>query len=161
MKGSGETARGKMADVVQFLVAARCCADLMLEGAAFIRKELPNVHMSEALRVRTQQLCEDLVGTKHDVVSELLDFYDPIDGRSQDEVTLMRVKRINAWLIEYLPGMHEIVQALDAATQTGVNDKGAYILVAETAAGILNAYKDVREAAERIVSIPSAQGPST
>jgi hypothetical protein len=122
----------------------------MRQGAAFIQRELPKVAMDDGLRSRTARLCDDLVGTGYDVVSELRDFDEPIQGRSREDVARMRVKRINQWLFEHLPALHEIVQALDAAARPGVGDKGAYILVAETAVGILNAYREVREAAEVI-----------
>lgn len=137
--------------MARFLSAARRCAGLILDGAMFVQKELPKVRMEEALRSRTRQLCDDLNGTKHDVVSELLDFGEPIEGRSPEGVCRMRVQRIQEWLFEYLPKMHAIVQALETAAQRDPNDGGAYVLVAETAVGILQAYGAVREAAERVL----------
>lgn len=124
----------------------------MLQGAAFIQRELPKVVMDDGLRSRTARLCDALVSTGYAVVSELRDFDEPIQGRSTEDVARMRVKRINEWLFEHLPAQHEIVQSLDAAARPGVGDKGAYILVAETAVGILNAYKEVREVAEAIAA---------
>lgn len=132
----------------------------MWEGARFVEKELPNVRMAEALRVRTSQVCRQLVSTRYDIVTELADFYEPVKGKTRTQVMRMRVERIDRWLFEYLPEMNEIVQALATAAQGGHDDGGAYILVAETAAGILGAYGDVRAGAERILGTPAPAGPS-
>ncbi len=113
--------------------------------------------MSEALRTRLIRLCDDLVGTEYDVAAEIRDFHDPIPGQPLREVWRTRVTRINRWLYEDLPGLHEIVQALDAAARSDPADGGAYILVAETAVGILDAYAAVRGAAARTIGIAGTE----
>lgn len=65
-----------------FLQEARQCAMEMLANASYIEGELPNVELPDNLRAMTAQLCTTLVGTKHDVISELaeLDDADRLDS---------------------------------------------------------------------------------
>jgi hypothetical protein len=51
----------------------RNCAMVMLENASFIQTELPNVHMVADLVSQTKLVCSDLIGTKHDVISDLFE----------------------------------------------------------------------------------------
>ena len=53
------------------MTEARSCALVMLYSATHIQNELANVQMNDALRTQTEQVCTALIGTKHDIITEL------------------------------------------------------------------------------------------
>ena len=55
------------------ITEARNCALVMLESATYIKSELAHVQMNDAHRAQTEQLRTALVGTKHDIISELFE----------------------------------------------------------------------------------------
>jgi hypothetical protein len=59
--------------VLEAMGAIRDCALAMMGNASYIQQELPRVEMTEELRSRTAEICESMVGTKHDVISELFE----------------------------------------------------------------------------------------
>ena len=62
------------------MTAAHDCAMEMFTNADFIQKELPNVKMPDALRATPEDLCSELIGTKHDIVSELSELDELLDA---------------------------------------------------------------------------------
>ncbi len=65
-----------------FTLCARECAVQMMQNAIYVQKELPNVRMSDALRRQAGEICGQLIGTKHDLITELFDLDEllPIDA---------------------------------------------------------------------------------
>ncbi len=43
----------------------------MMENAAYIQKELPSLEMPDDLRTSSGKLCDELIGTKHDLMHEI------------------------------------------------------------------------------------------
>ncbi|MEO8005429.1 MAG: hypothetical protein ABI771_11025 [Betaproteobacteria bacterium] len=64
----------------------------------------------------------------------------------------MQVRRIAQLLWEPITAMHETVVRLEAAAKAGRDDGGAYLLVAESAVNILNAYSAIKEALATILT---------
>jgi hypothetical protein len=87
-------------------------------------------------------VCRALIGTKHDVISELFELDDLLRpaGASSSEIAF-RLNRIIRWLWEDVSRMHEFVMALDSAKKQNPAFAPAYVLVAESATNILNAFK--------------------
>jgi len=131
----------------------RNCAMVMLENAAFIQTELPNVHMDADLVSQAEQLCDDLIGTKHDVIHDLfeLDYElrsaDIEQAKAYASATLDRLLR---WMQEDNMKMHSLVVALDAASKREPKSGSAFMLVLESATNILNAFNRVKAAVELI-----------
>lgn len=135
--------------VVAAMTEARRCAMVMMESAGFIRAELPDVTMSDALRARTEELCDTLVATKHDLVSELAEMEELLDSGTAASALRGRVERILGWMRDDITRMHELVTALDSGRRNHPAYALAYILVAESAVYVLEAYEDTRVALER------------
>lgn len=129
--------------------AARDCAMVMLETADYIQAELPNVQIDKALQSLTKTVCSALIGTKHDVISELFEIDDLLSpgGASSSEIA-SRLDRIIRWLWEDVSGMHKLVMALDSAKKRNPAFALAYVLVAESATNVLNAFNRTRAAAD-------------
>jgi hypothetical protein len=129
--------------------AARDCAMIMLESANYIQSELPKVQISEALQSQAEKVCSALTSTKHEVISELFELGDLLRpaGASSSEIA-SRLNRIIRWLWEDVSRMHELVMALDSAKKQNPAFALAYVLIAESATNILNAFNRTTAAAD-------------
>lgn len=136
--------------VLEFLGHTRECAVQMMTNAMYIQKELANVRMSDELRQRTEKLCSVLIGTKHDLVTEIFELDEKLGSGAGNEEVLRRINRMVQWAGEDTLKMHEIVMALDAELERGVMDGGAYLLVSESAVNILRPLHEMRETAAQL-----------
>lgn len=76
--------------VYAVITEARNCSAVMLESATYIKSELANVRMNDALRAQTEQLCIALVGTKHDIISELFELDELLGSEASASVIRSR-----------------------------------------------------------------------
>ena len=134
-----------------FVLATRECAVQMLANAQYVLGELPNVKVSQGLRTQTREVCEALVGTKHDLITELFDLAELVATDASDEQVGQRVERIMQWAFEDLRKLHEVVTALDAEGTRDARFELAGLLVRESATNILNAFHPMRAAADAVL----------
>ena len=134
----------------EFLGHTRECAVQMMMNAMYIQKELANVRMSDELRQQTVSLCSTLIGTKHDLITELFELDERMEAGAGNAEVLRRINRMVEWASEDALKMHEIVMALDAAGQTDVMKVGAYLLVSESAVNILRPLNQMRRLAAQL-----------
>ena len=135
-----------------FVLATRKCAMQMLSNAMYVLDELPNVKMSDGLRKQTQDVCNGLIGTKHDLITELFDLDDLVATEASDAQVGERVERIVQWAFEDLTKLHQVVTALDEASkQNDLEFGSASLLVMESAGNILNAFHPMRAAADAVL----------
>ena len=132
------------------MTEARNCALVMLESATYIQSELANVRMNDALRAQTEQVCTALVGTKHDIISELFELDELLGSEASASIINSRVHRIVQWFQDDITHMHQLVTALESASKQEPACGLAYILVAESATNILNAFDRTRAAADSL-----------
>ncbi|HXZ80276.1 MAG TPA: hypothetical protein VEG30_10135 [Terriglobales bacterium] len=137
----------------EVMSAARGCAMIMLETANYIQAELPNVQINEALQSQAEEVCNALIGTKHDVISQLFEIDDLLrpTGASSPEIA-SRLDRIIRRLCEGVSRTHELVMALDSAKKQNPACALAYVLVAESATSIINAFNRTKAAADFLES---------
>jgi hypothetical protein len=131
-----------------FQSAAWACAHTLLENIMYIQKELPTLDLPEAQRSAIVQICTTLIGTKHDVVSELFDLQD-MESAAEPDMIQKRIERIVQMVIEDLTQLHEVVQSLESAMANDRRVGLAYFLVAESATNILRSFAEMSTAAER------------
>jgi hypothetical protein len=133
------------------MTEARDCALVMMENAGYIHGELARVEMDGELRERTVRLCEDLVGTEHDVISELFALDELLEraGGSAPPV-VERIERIIGWLSEDVGMVHELVLGLRSSTDRDPEYALGYVLVMESAVNILDAYNRTVQAADSL-----------
>ncbi|MFN9799999.1 MAG: hypothetical protein ACK54P_08290, partial [Bacteroidota bacterium] len=132
------------------------CAMQMLQNAAYIEQELPKIEIAEESRRQILEVCSALVGTKHDVITELSDLAD-LDLWSGAEEIQNRVKRIMGWSAEELPKLHGLVQTLQAGSSQDRGNGLAFLLVAESATNVLKAFSEMSDAAERYLGLCSSE----
>ncbi len=131
-----------------FELSATHCAEQILGNVRYIEKELPSLELDATLRDRVEKICTTLIGTKHDVISELfeLDEMRPTADISEKQA---RVRRIVNWVSEDLLELHEVVTALGAAGNDAPQAGLAYALVAESAVNVLEAFSEMSDAADQ------------
>lgn len=134
--------------VVTALRAARDCAVVMRDNAMFILDELEDVGMDEGLRVRTEAVSRALLGSSHDVTSELFEMEDLLTAESSADEIEARIDRLVRWLKEDMEQLHLLVTTLDAASHENPANQLGFVLVVESAANVLQAFVTFRSAAE-------------
>ena len=134
-----------------FVMSARECAMQMLQNGTYMQKELSNVAMSEELRRQAEEVCGQLIGTKHDVMTELFDLKDLVGTDAPDEKVAERVMRIVQWALDDLRQLHAVVTALEEESRQDAGVTLASILVMESAGNILQAFGQMKSAAEGVL----------
>jgi 3-phosphoglycerate kinase len=138
--------------VQEALSTIRDCALTMLENVSYVQRELPNVEIADSLRSQTAEVCDAMVGTKHDIISELFEIYELLESDAELAVISSRLTRSIRWLWEDLSRLHQVVMALRADSQKNENHTSATILIEESAANILNAFNRAKAAVDAVVS---------
>ncbi len=140
--------------------AIRDCALAMLANATYIQQEMPRVEMSEALRSRTAAVCESMIGTKHDVISELFEMDELLQAETGQAAGSIRqaetggtsissrIDRVLRWLGEDISKMHQLVLDLRDESQKNGEYTLALVLVQESAANIVLAFNRAKVATE-------------
>ena len=141
--------------VQEALSAIRDCALVMLENASYIQRELPNVEIADPLKSQTTEVCDALVGTKHDIISELFEIHDLLGSDAESAVISSRLTRSIRWLGEDISTLHQVVMALRADSQKDQSHALALILVEESAANILSAFNRAKAAVDAVVMASS------
>jgi len=138
--------------VLKAISAIRDCALIMLENASYIQHELPNVEMLEVLRLQTAEVCESMMGTKHDVISELFEIDRLLESKTDLALVLSRIDRVLRWLWEDISKMHQVVMALREDSHKNENHTLAEVLIQESAANILTAFNCAKAAVDPLTS---------
>ena len=138
--------------VHEALSAIRDCALIMLENAAYVQRELRNVVIADPLRSQTAEVCDAIVGTKHDIISELFEIDELLKSDAESAIISFRLARCIRWLWENISRLDQVVMALRANSQKDRNYTLALILVEESAANILNAFNRAKAAFDAAAS---------
>jgi len=120
----------------------------------YIRNELPTLIIPQAEKLRIGQICEEFEGAVYDVRKEIRNLEDKLgmhpgeaphdpDIKNPDPAVTMGF--IDRWLRSEIEAMHQTVLHLDQLSKDDRALGGAYLLVSESAANILNAYSNLQE----------------
>jgi hypothetical protein len=134
-----------------FVLAARECAMQMLANAQYVLGELPNVKVSQGLRTQIREVCEALVGTRHDLITELFDLSDLVATDASDEQVGERVERIKQWAREDIAKLVDVVTALEEECKRDPGVELTHLLVMESTGNIRQAYQPMHSAAEAVL----------
>ena len=133
----------------QFAAETHACAMQMMENAAYIQKELPALNMPEHLRVQIEELCANLISTKHDMVHKLGEL-DGVLASAPSQIEPW-MECLHRWMGESIASIHRCVQAVDEAVTNGTASDLVLMLVMESATNIMNevpTLPDIENAAE-------------
>jgi hypothetical protein len=134
-----------------FTLCVRECAVQMMQNAIYVQKELPNVRMSDALRRQAGKICDQLIGTKHDLITELFDLDELLPTDAPNATIGERVERMVRWARDDLLRLHELVVAIEDEGRRDPRALIAGILVTESAGNVLNAFNRMQSAADGVL----------
>lgn len=134
-----------------FTLCARECAVQMMQNAAYMKQELPNVQLGDGLRKQAEEVCDRLASAKHDLISELFDLDELLATDASDAAIGERVERMVRWARDDLLAMHDLVVAIDDEATRDPQVITASILVMESAGNILNAFNPMQGAADGVL----------
>jgi len=137
-----------------FVSAAQNCAMQMMSNAVYIQTELPSLTLPEGMSEQIAKLCDSLIATKHDVVSELFELSEVSESSNSPGEIKKRVERIIRWLWETIQEINEVVQSLQTASETDEQFSIGWLLVVESATNILNSFNHAAEAADGLQQEP-------
>ncbi|MGD9417371.1 MAG: hypothetical protein Q7R22_000400 [Verrucomicrobiota bacterium JB025] len=123
-------------NVSQFLAETHACAMQMMQNAAIIQKELPGLDMPDDLRTSIGSLCDELIGTKHDLMHAFLEAAESLE--SEPERFDRWKERIRPRILHVMMSITECVEAVEVAVKNGSASQSVSFLVMESAANILN-----------------------
>jgi hypothetical protein len=131
-----------------FQAGARNCAMCMLENATFIEQELAKMQIAPRLRSMVEEICSDLIGTKHDIITELFELDDLLETNASAQRVEQKIDAVVALIRDDVRHMHPVVMALMDEPRRGDDDVAlASLLVAESATNILQAFMEAQSAA--------------
>jgi len=126
-----------------FIHATRACALQMLSNAGYIQRELPSLDIPDELRLRIEAVCDSLISTKHDVITETFELEElaqlGVPKARLDE----KMGRISQWLCETLGEMHELVMEVKTMVSSDPSYSLVFFLIAESATNIANSMPGV------------------
>ena len=130
----------------RFFWAANNCASVMLDNAFYIQEALPTIEVEERYQERIKVVCEELIGTRFDIVSELRDLEEALGNEGEGKKCHKLTERIVRWLREPIATLHDTVSLLKQDSNTSL----PFILVAESGVNIMNAFNHVGEAYDNL-----------
>lgn len=125
-------------ELIRFAGETHACAIQMMENAAYIQKELPNLEMPDSLRDQIAKLCCALIGSKHDLISEVAELEEALVADAGLDRIINRVKMIQGWIQDDMSSIRLCVEAVNEAVKCGTAPGLVAMLVMESAANILN-----------------------
>jgi hypothetical protein len=111
----------------------------MLMAASYVQKEMSKWPLPEAHRLAVDEMCESLIGAKHDIVNELGDAESMADEAGSARIGVI-VERVQQWLCEEVQNMNKVVMSLQAASATDGSADIAFALVAGASVPVMDSY---------------------
>ena len=132
------------------LEATQHCAEVMLENATYILDELENLIMSSDFQQQIARVCNILLSTQLDIVSELFALDEISDQEGDSDLYKDRIDRIISWIRSDLDQLHKLVKTLEGKAMQDTQWIWTYILVAESAKNILDAFNLMQTARQSL-----------
>lgn len=133
--------------LLTFTTAARECAMQMMLNAAYIQRQMPTVEVPDEIRAEIESLCETLIGTKHDIMTEVFEL-DEAASDSAAVSALPQVQRIMRWIADTRGEIDRVVRSLQSKARENPELFLAALLVTESGTNILNASNAAENAAD-------------
>lgn len=129
------------------LRAGHRCLAAMRDNASYIQGELPSISLPDRLRARVGAACADLAGAA-DRAARVLDAAGSLAASpsAAEEIRGADLADVVESIHAEMAKMHEVVLALKGAAATDTAHGAAYVLVAESAVNILQAFSRFQDA---------------
>ena len=119
----------------------------MMLNAAYIQWQMPTVEVPDEIRAEIESLCETLIGTKHDIMTEVFEL-DEAASDSAAVSALPQVQRIMRWIADTRGEIDRLVRSLQSKAREKPELFLAALLVTESGTNILNASNTAENAAD-------------
>lgn len=133
--------------LLAFTTAARECAMQTMLNAAYIQRALPTIEVPKEIHDEIESLCETLIGTKHDIMTEVFEL-DESATNSAAVSALPQVQRILRWIADTRGEIDRVVRSLQSKAREKPELFLAALLVTESGTNILNASNAAENAAD-------------
>jgi hypothetical protein len=135
--------------LLTFTTAARECAMQMMLNAAYIQRALPTIEVPEEIQAEIDSLCQTLIGTKHDIMTDVFEVNESTTTAAAGSDS-PQVDRIINWLAEARGDIDGVVRSLQAKAHENPKLFLVSLLVTESATNILNACNAAENAADSL-----------
>ncbi|MDI1315141.1 hypothetical protein [Prosthecobacter sp.] len=124
--------------------AARNCAMLMMSYATLIQNELPSIEVPPELLPKIEAVCDSLISTKFDIVTEEFEFQELLAERASPARLTAKIKMMVEWLNEPIDEMREVVVLLQKASAADEQYNSVFFLLAESLVNLVKALEETR-----------------
>lgn len=124
------------------------------QNVDYILINLPSLTILHTERLNIERTCEEFKSAVYDVRKEIRNLEDklglhpdedPFDPGINNPDPYVTMNFIDKWLCTRIYTMHQTVQHLEKLSMDTGASNSAYVLVAESAVNILNAYSAIKE----------------
>jgi hypothetical protein len=133
----------------RFYMAARECAAQMMANAHYIRQHLAEVTLPQDTEVQIETLCQHLVTTHQKAMSTMADASGW--SKATEDLRRQQVEQMLLLLSAPLPLMNSVINGLSVGTADHRFFLG-HLLVTESAANILNAFNEIADASDQVLT---------
>ena len=127
-------------EISTFIQLTRTCALQMMSNANYIQRELPSLDVPDELRSRIGSVCDSLIGTKHDVITELFELDELVQAGTPEERLTEKMDRVTRWLAESVQSVHTLVMEVQSLAATDHRYSLLFFLIIESATNIINSW---------------------
>ena len=139
----------------------------MQSNVAYLRRELPNVTLPAEDKARLEWVLDEFDSLLYDLRNEAHNLEDKLGmhpGEAPNDPGLVNpdprvaLGFLREWPMKAFHGLHAVAQGLNATAQEDPGVGPAFVLVAESAANMLNAYSGLQNVLGRIETGLAAAG---
>lgn len=122
--------------VTELSHAARACAMQMFSNAGYILRELPGIEVPAELRPKIESVCQNLISTKHDVITEIFELAELLENGASETKLKSKMEMTSSWLMESIQEMNELVQEVEQLVAKDPRHGALFSLVIKSATTI-------------------------
>lgn len=128
-------------------------------GAQALRAALPTVRLSAGDRTRALELCDHLSAVAAEVTAGAAGL-DAVNARSDDEIreVLRTLTMLEAQGMQVLSALTFLAEALEQAAERDESNEPAYVLVIESAGGLMQSFEKAKTATESLRAMLDGRG---
>jgi hypothetical protein len=133
-------------EINRYLSESHTCAMQMMMNAAYIQKELPNLTMPDDLRATITNLCDELIGTKHDLMNEIIECRELMVINTDTSQTEQKLQVMHQWIIRGVQNIQECVTTIQQRIADHSVEPLVGMLVMESAVNVISSIPAYPEA---------------
>lgn len=125
-------------EINRYLSESHTCAMQMMMNAAYIQKELPALGLPDDLRATITNLCDELIGTKHDLMNEIIECRELMMINADTSQTEQKLQVMHQWIIRGVQNIKECVTTIQLRIADNSVEPLVGMLVIESAVNVIS-----------------------